>query len=48
MLSSFRLYYIQFKEVKTLSRSGGECEGLGPDNPNTLFYELFSVNLIDV
>ena len=34
-LSSFRLYYIQFKEVKILWRLGAEYEGWGPDNPNT-------------
>ena len=43
VLSSFRLYYIQLKEVNILWRPGTEDRilgswdgGLGPDNPNTL------------
>ena len=37
MLSSFRLYYIQFKDIKILwgPRAGYEDQGPEPDNPKT-------------
>ena len=37
VLSSFRLYNIQFKTVKILWGPGAGYEGRGPDNPKTLF-----------
>ena len=35
MLSVFRLYHIQFKEVKILWGPDVRAGGRGPDNPNT-------------
>ena len=51
MLSYFRLYYIQLKEVKILWGSGPggpdmRAGGWGPDNPNTLQNNAKQNNLI--
>ena len=53
MLSSLKLYFTQFKKVKTLLGPGSgdwglgtghEGKGLGPNNPNTLIYKLHHTN----
>ena len=43
VLFSFKLYYIQLKEVKILCGSGAGGRRLG--NPNTLFYRICSIFL---